>query len=53
MFIKLEFFSERLLVELFLLLLLVVVVVEVFIEEVSDVDGFLAGGMAACISILL
>jgi len=52
MFIKLEFFSERLLVELFLLLL-VVVVVEVFIEEVSDVDGFLAGGMAACISILL
>jgi len=52
MFIKLEFFSERLLVELFLLLL-VVVVVEVFIEEVSDVDGFLAGGMAAYISILL
>jgi len=51
MFIKLEFFSERLLVELFLLL--VVVVVEVFIEEVSDVDGFLAGGMAAYISILL
>jgi hypothetical protein len=51
MFIKLEFFTERLLVELFLLL--EVVVVEVFIEEVSDVDGFLAGGMAACNLFLL